>query len=65
MLEILDKKSAVEEIEYSDEEHGKYLVRVELDSMMASINTEVKTIRGEPLYVVRWAPRVTWRKLEQ
>lgn len=62
---IVEKKPTVEEVEYEDEEVGRYIIRVELEPMMVSINTEVKTVRGEPYYVVRWAPKVSWRKVEE
>lgn len=63
-LEIKEKKPAVEEVEFEDSELGKYLIAVEVEPVMASVNTEVRTIRGEPLYVVRWAPKVSWRRVE-
>jgi len=63
-LEIVDKKSAFEEVEFMDDKLGKYIIRVEIEPVMASINTEVRNIRGEPLYVVRWSPKVMWRKVE-
>lgn len=64
-LEIKEKKPAVEEVEFEDSKLGKYLITVEIEPVMASVNTEVRTVRGEPLYVVRWAPKVMWRKVEE
>lgn len=63
-LEIVDKKPAFEEVEFIDDRLGKYIIRVEIEPVMASINTEVRNIRGEPIYVVRWAPKITWRSVE-
>ena len=62
-LKIVEKESAVEEVEYFDEEVGKYLIRVEIEPLMVSLNTSVRTPKGEPLYVVRWAPKATWTKV--
>ena len=63
-MEIKKKKSAVEEVIFEDSKLGKYRITVEIEPVMVSVNTEVKTIRGEPYYVVRWAPKVSWRKIE-
>lgn len=62
-LEIVDKKSAVEEVEFNDEKLGRYTIRVEIEPLMAAVNTERKNIRGEPIYVVRWAPKISWKKI--
>jgi len=61
-LKILDKEPAVEEVEYFDEEVGRYIIRVEIEPLMASLNTGAKTPKGEPFYIVRWAPKISWRK---
>ena len=63
-LEIKEKKAAVEKIEYEDERTGKYLITVEVEPIMASLNTAIKTIKGDPLYVIRWVPKITWKKLQ-
>jgi len=62
-LGIVDKKSAVEEVEFNDEKLGKYIIRVEIEPLMAAVNTEKKSIKGEPIYAVRWAPKISWRKI--
>ena len=64
-LEIIKKRSASEEVEYVDSKLGKYIIRVEIEPIMVSVYAEVRNIRGEPYYVVRWAPKVTWRKIEE
>ena len=63
-LKIVEKESAVEEVEYFDEEVGRYLIRVEIEPLMVSLNTGARAPKGEPLYVVRWAPKATWTKIE-
>jgi len=63
-LEIREKKPAVEEVEFNDPELGKYIIRVEIEPLMASVNVEKKNIRGEPIYVVRWSPKVSWRRFK-
>mgnify|MGYP000477532899 CR=1 FL=1 len=63
-LRIDEKEPAVEEVEFEDSELGKYRIRVELEPIMVSVNTDVRTARGEPLYVVRWVPKVSWKKVE-
>jgi len=63
-LDIVDRKPAVEEVEFVDERLGRYAIRVEVEPVMASVNTEVRNIRGEPLYVVRWAPKVSWKEIK-
>ena len=60
---ILDRKPAVEEAEYVDEKVGRYVIKVEIEPLMVSLNTGVKTFKGEPLYVVRWAPKISWTKV--
>lgn len=59
----MDKKPAVEEVEFNDEKLGKYIIRVEIEPLMAAVNTEKKSIKGEPIYAVRWAPKISWRKI--
>ena len=64
-IDIIDKMPAYEELVYNDGKVGLYLIRVEIEPFMASKNTMFKTDRNQPLYVVRWVPKVTWRKLEE
>ncbi|MFA4720619.1 hypothetical protein [Pyrococcus kukulkanii] len=64
-VKILEKTSAIEVVEYEDPELGKYRIRVEFEPAMVSKNTQVRTPTGEPLYVVRWAPKITWEKVEE
>jgi len=63
-VDIVDKAHPYEEVIYSDEKIGKYLVRVEIEPVMVSKNTLFKTIEGMPLYVVRWLPKITWDKIQ-
>ena len=61
-VDIVEKKPAYEEVRFTDEGVGTYVVRVEIEPIMASRNVMVKTIRNEPLYVIRWVPKITWRE---
>ncbi|MFP3233856.1 MAG: hypothetical protein RXR08_09255 [Sulfolobaceae archaeon] len=60
-LEINDKVSAYEEVIYKDAKIGEYLIRVEIEPIMVSKNTLFK-VRQEPLYTLRWAPKISWNK---
>jgi hypothetical protein len=62
MVDIVEKSPAYEEALYSDEVVGSYLVRVEIEPLMVSRNTLYRNPQGQPLYVVRWVPKVTWRE---
>jgi len=62
-LEITSRDPAVEEVEYTDSKLGRYSIRVEIEPIMVSVNTEVRNVRGEPYYVVRWIPKITWKKV--
>ena len=63
-VKIEDKDVAVEEVEFYDEKLGRYKIKVEIEPAMVVKNTEFKSISGEPLYVVRWIPKVVWNKME-
>ena len=62
MVDIVEGRSAYEEVVYNDEKVGSYLIRVELEPIMVSKNASFKTVQGLPLYVVRWVPKVSWRQ---
>lgn len=64
-VKILEKKPAIEEVEYEDSKLGRYRIRVEFEPAMVSKNTQVKTLSGEPLYMVRWAPKITWEEITE
>jgi hypothetical protein len=61
-LEIDDKVSAYEEVIYKDAKIGEYLIRLEIEPIMASKNTQFKMQQG-PLYTLRWAPKISWHKI--
>ena len=61
-LDIVEKKSAYEEVEFTDETLGTYLIRVEVEPIMVSVNTTVRTVKNEPVYTVKWVPKVTWKR---
>ena len=60
---IVERSPAYEEIVYRDEKVGRYLVRVEVEPIMASKNTLYRVPPGVPWYLVRWVPKVTWSKI--
>lgn len=64
-VKILEKDSALEEVEYEDQKLGRYRIKVEVEPAMVSKNTQVKTLSGEPLYVVRWAPKISWEEITE
>lgn len=64
-VKILEKDSALEEVEYEDEKLGRYRIKVEVEPAMVSKNTQVKTLSGEPLYIVRWAPKILWEEITE
>lgn len=63
-VEIVDAIPAREEILYLGLEEAKYIVTLEVEPLMAAKNTLYRTLRGTPLYVVRWVPKLRWRKAE-
>jgi len=60
-LEIDDKVSAYEEVIYKDEKIGEYLIRLEIEPIMASKNTQFRIQKG-PLYALRYTPKISWNK---
>ena len=63
-LEIVTKESSIEEVTCKVNDIGEFLIKVEIEPVMASINKKVKTINKEPFYVVKWIPRFSWKKLK-
>ncbi|MFP3203074.1 MAG: hypothetical protein RXR43_12895 [Sulfolobus sp.] len=63
-LEIDDKVSAYEEVIYKDAKIGEYLIRLEIEPIMASKNTQFKMRQG-PLYALRWTPKISWHKTDE
>ena len=64
-VDIAERAPAYEEVIYSDERIGRYLIRVEIEPIMVSKNTLFKTLQGLPLYVVRWVPKITWSEIRE
>ncbi|WP_457751705.1 hypothetical protein [Thermococcus sp.] len=62
-VKIIKSDSAYEEVRYSNDKLGEYKIRVEIEPAMVSKNTKFKTAKGEPLYVVKWIPKLMWEKL--
>jgi len=64
LVEIVEKQSAYEEVEYTLNEKEKYIIRAEMEALMASKNTNYRTIKGEPIYNIGSAVKITWKKGE-
>ncbi len=64
-VNIVERAPAYEEVIYNDDRVGKYLIRIEIEPVMVSKNTQFKTSRGLPLYVVRWVPKITWSEVQE
>jgi len=64
LIEILDKRYAYEEITYRAEDLGDFMIRVEVEPIMAAKNTLYKLPDNTPLYVVRWVPKVLSKPLK-
>ena len=64
-LEIVTKENSFEEITCNIENIGEFLIRVEIDPAMASINKKVRTVNKEPFYVIKWIPKFSWKKLRK
>jgi len=64
LIDIVEKQSAYEEVEYILNEKEKYIIRAEMEVLMASKNTNYRTIKGEPIYNIGSAVKITWKKGE-
>ncbi|MHA1593422.1 MAG: hypothetical protein ACTSXX_01640 [Candidatus Baldrarchaeia archaeon] len=62
-VRIVKREPAFEEVEFESKDVGRYRIRVEVEPVMASVNTEVRTVHGEPYYVIRWIPKMSWEKV--
>lgn len=61
-VKIDDKAPAYEEVIYKDEKIGEYSITLEVEPIMVSKNTQVRTQQG-PLYALRWVPKISWHKI--
>jgi len=64
LIDIVEKQSAYEEVEYFLNGKGKYVIRAEIEPILAAKNSNYRTIQNEPLYFVRWVNKVSWKKCE-
>jgi len=62
LIDIADKELAYEEIEYISKDKQRYIIRVEDEPILASKNAKYKTLAEEPLYMVRFVLKKSWRK---
>jgi len=64
LIDIVEKQSAYEEIEYFLNEKEKYTIRAEIEPILVAKNSNYRTIQNEPLYFVRWVNKVSWKRYE-
>jgi len=64
LIDIVEKQSAYEEVVYLLNGKEKYVIKAEIEPILAAKNTNYRTIQNEPLYFVRWVNKVSWKKCE-
>ena len=64
LVDIVEKQSAYEEVEYLLNGKEKYVIRAETEPILAAKNINYRTIQNEPLYFVRWVNKVSWKKCD-
>ena len=62
LVNIVEKQSAYEEVEYLSNE--KYIIRAEVEPLIVVKNTKYKSIQEQPIYIVRSARKISWKKVE-
>lgn len=62
LVNVTEKQSAYEEVEYLFNE--KYTIRAEVEPLMAVKNTKYKSVQEQPIYIVRSARKISWKKVE-
>jgi len=62
LVNIVEKQSAYEEVEYLFNE--KYIIRAEVEPLIVIKNTKYKNIQEQPIYIVRSARKISWKKVE-
>ena len=62
LVEIIEKQPAHEEVEYHLNE--KYIIKAEIEPLMVVKNIKYKNIQEQPIYIVRWAKKLSWEKVE-
>jgi len=63
-VKVLEFEPPVEEAIYNSNSMGEYRIRVELEPIAVSKNVKYRTVLGEPLYAVKWFPRMQWEKFD-
>ena len=64
LLDIVEKQSVYEEVEYTTDTKEIYLIRAEMEPLMASKNSNYRTQKGEPIYIINAVTKTTWKKVE-
>jgi len=64
LLDIVEKQSAYEEVEYITDTKEKYLIRAEMEPLIASKNSNYRNQKGEPIYIINAVTKTSWKKVE-
>ena len=64
LLDIVEKQSAYEEVEYITDTKEKYLIMAEMEPLMASKNSNYRNQKGEPIYIINAVTKTSWKKVE-
>jgi len=62
LVNVTEKQPAYEEVEYLLNE--KYIIRAEVEPLMAVKNVKYKSVQEQPIYIVRSAKKISWIKVE-
>jgi len=62
LVNVTEKQSAYEEVEYLFNE--KYIIKAEVEPLMAVKNTKYKSVQEQPIYILRSAKKISWKKVE-
>jgi len=62
LVNVTEKQPAYEEVEYLFNE--KYIIRAEVEPLMVVKNTKYKSMQEQPIYIVRYAKKISWKKVE-
>jgi len=64
LLDIVEKQPAYEEVEYITDSGEKYLIRAEMEPLMASKNSNYRNQREESIYIINAVTKTSWKKVE-
>jgi len=64
LIDIVEKQSAYEEVEYPLNEKEKYIIKAEIDPLLVAKNIKYRTIQKEPIYAVKWITKTSWKRAD-